>query len=102
MYIRTTKYPRSLRSISGLRTLSTNTSGRHGYSYPNPLRARKRLWLFFRGGNFQPNYTVRVPGRWTAHERSRGGRESAVPTATSTSTDRTPSTTPTAGTSTRR
>jgi len=68
MYIRSTRYPYSLRSISSASALPTNTSGRHGYSYPNPLRASSRLWLFWRGGNFQPNYSVRVPGRWTRAE----------------------------------
>jgi hypothetical protein len=65
MYMRTTGTPYSLRSLSSATTLPTNTSGRHGYSYPNPLRASKRLWVFWRGGNFQPNYSVRLPGRWS-------------------------------------
>jgi BNR repeat-containing family member len=66
MYIRTTRYRYSFRSISAARSLPTNTSGSHGYSYPNPLRADRRLWLFWRGGNFQPNYSFQVRGRWTS------------------------------------
>jgi BNR repeat-containing family member len=66
MYVRTTRDPYSLRSISGASALLANTSGGHGFSYPNPLRASSRLWLFFRGGNFQPNYRTYRDGRWSS------------------------------------
>ena len=36
-----------------------------GYTYPNPLRVDGRLWLLFRGGNWQPSYTIQGD-RWSS------------------------------------
>jgi BNR repeat-containing family member len=64
MYVRTTRDPHSFHSISGATRLAANTSGGHGFTYPNPLRADGALWLLYRGGNFQPNYRIERGGNW--------------------------------------
>ena len=59
MYYRVSERPRSIARFSEPRTIGTNTAGRLGYTYPNPLRVDGRLWLVFRGANWQPSYTIR-------------------------------------------
>jgi hypothetical protein len=47
--------------------IRTNTHGRNGYAYPNPVRVGRRLMLFWRGGNFQPTYSATRDGRtWSS------------------------------------
>ena len=51
------------------RTLPAKTPGDKGYTYPNPLhlRAERRTYLFWRGGEWWPAFSRRVAGgRWTA------------------------------------
>jgi hypothetical protein len=39
----------------------TNTPGTWGYTYPNPVQLSAegdRLWLFWRGGNFNPTFST--------------------------------------------
>jgi BNR repeat-containing family member len=64
MYYRVSAKPYSIARFSRPRAIGTNTAGSWGYTYPNPLRADGRLWLLFRGGNWQPNYTIRG-ARWS-------------------------------------
>ncbi len=79
MNYRVSARPYSIASLPKARTIGTNTAGRWGYTYPNPLRADGRLWLLFRGANWQPNYTIRG-GRWTsARTLVRGPRSRVVP-----------------------
>jgi hypothetical protein len=66
MYVRTTRRPGSIRAWGPLRTVRTNTPGGLGYTYPNPLTVGRRIWLFWRGGNWQPTFsTSRYGRRWT-------------------------------------
>ena len=70
MYYRTSLRPEDVRAWSSEKTMPTNTAGRDkGYSYPNPiwLSESKRLWLFWRGGNWQPTFasTKNAGGTWT-------------------------------------
>lgn len=60
MYYRTTQLPEELFSFGPEMQLPANTDGHHGYTYPNPiyLSAEQRLYLFWRGGNFKPNFSV--------------------------------------------
>jgi hypothetical protein len=48
------------------RSLRTNTPGANGYTYPNPLQAGARTWLFWRGGNWFPSFSTSRDGlRWS-------------------------------------
>ncbi len=48
------------------RRLSTNTPGGLGYTYPNPIPTRDRLWLFWRGGDWRPAFASTRDGvHWT-------------------------------------
>ncbi|MGQ7887717.1 BNR-4 repeat-containing protein [Paenibacillus sp. WC2504] len=60
MYYRTTRLPEDLSSFGAEMQLPANTDGHFGYTYPTPiyLSAEKRLYLFWRGGNFKPNFSV--------------------------------------------
>ncbi|RXZ84682.1 hypothetical protein EBB07_01285 [Paenibacillaceae bacterium] len=60
MYYRTTAQPETLATLSSERQLPVNTEGGKGYTYPNPvyLKQEKRLYLFWRGGNFKPAFST--------------------------------------------
>lgn len=64
MRYRISSLPEDVRAWSRERTVPTNTSslnGKSGYAYPNPLRLsaeRNRLFLFWRGGNWQPSFST--------------------------------------------
>jgi hypothetical protein len=45
------------------RQIGTNSRGRNGYTYPNPVRVGPRLMVFWRGGNYQPTYSATRDGR---------------------------------------
>lgn len=48
-----------------VRKVPTNTPGGLGYTYPNPVRAGGRLFLFWRGGDWNPTFSVTGDGfRW--------------------------------------
>jgi hypothetical protein len=41
--------------------IDTNTEGKFGYTYPNPIQLKKeqnKIYLFWRGGNFKPSFAV--------------------------------------------
>ena len=66
MRYRISSLPEDVRSWTRERTVPTNTQGpdgKSGYAYPNPLRLsaeRGRLFLFWRGGNWQPSFSTTV------------------------------------------
>ncbi len=65
MSYRVTSRPEDITSWGRERTLATNTSGPRGYTYPNPVQLRaegNRLWLFWRGGNWQPTFSTSTNG----------------------------------------
>ena len=64
MFYRVSTKPYSIARFSKAYRIGTNTPGGWGYTYPNPLRADGRLWLLFRGANWQPSYTIRG-ARWS-------------------------------------
>ncbi len=68
--------PWSIARWGPVRTVPTNAPGPLGFTYPNPVQQRDRLWLFWRGGGWNPTYATTVDGRtWTrAHELVRGRR----------------------------
>ena len=66
MHYRVTTSPEDVSSWSRERAVPTNTRGKHGYTYPNPvqLAGGRRLFLFWRGGNFNPTFSHTSGGRW--------------------------------------
>jgi BNR repeat-containing family member len=65
MYYRRTAQPEDVSSWETERTVSTNTAGTWGYTYPNPVQLSaegNRIWLFWRGGNFNPTFSTSVDG----------------------------------------
>jgi BNR repeat-containing family member len=52
------------------RKVATNSRGKFGYAYPNPVRVGDRMMLFFRGGNYQPTYSATRDGRTWSQART--------------------------------
>jgi hypothetical protein len=49
-----------------VRKVGTNTPGGLGCTYPNPVRSGHRLFLFWRGGDWNPTFSITTDGRhWT-------------------------------------
>lgn len=48
--------PHSIAVWEPRRAVGSNTPGRQGYTYPNPLSSRGESLLFWRGGNWQPSW----------------------------------------------
>ena len=55
------------------RRVRTNVRGRHGYTYPNPVWLAdepRPLFLFWRGGSFEPTFSTSANGRsWARAKR---------------------------------
>jgi hypothetical protein len=65
MFYRIATDPESIASWGNQRVVTTNSHGGDGYSYPNPVLLKKQLFLFWRGGNWEPTYSKIVGGdRW--------------------------------------
>ncbi len=70
MYYRTALSPESIDEFGEERRLPANSEGNKGYTYPNPvyLQAEERLFLFWRGGNFKPVFSITDDcgsGKWS-------------------------------------
>ena len=67
MYYRVTRNPEDITSWEPEATISTNTSGHFGFTYPNPIRlsAEAKTYLFWRGGNWNPTFSTRQDGQST-------------------------------------
>jgi putative BNR repeat neuraminidase len=64
MRYRVSRRPHTIRGGFGpVRRVPTNTPGGLGYTYPNPVRAGGRLFLFWRGGDWNPTFSVTTNGR---------------------------------------
>ena len=46
-----------------MRTVNTNVPGGLGFTYPNPIQLRDKLWLFWRGGGWNPTFSYTEDGR---------------------------------------
>ncbi|KRE67429.1 hypothetical protein ASL11_18950 [Paenibacillus sp. Soil750] len=59
MYYRQMETAEDIASFGAEQELPENTSGMHGYTYPNPiyLHQEQKQYLFWRGGNFKPNFS---------------------------------------------
>ncbi len=69
MWYRLSKNPEDITAWEAERTIGTNTKGTQGYTYPNPIQLaneNNRIYLFWRGGNFKPNFSESSDGvNWT-------------------------------------
>ena len=64
MHYRVSTNPEDVTSWSAPQTIPTNTSGIRGYTYPNPIRLASEgaTYLFWRGGNYNPTFSVQQDG----------------------------------------
>lgn len=61
MFYRISENPEDISSWGAEMTISTNTPGNYGYTYPNPIRLNSeanKIYLFWRGGNFKPTFST--------------------------------------------
>jgi hypothetical protein len=61
MYYRSSSRPEDITAWGPEHTLPTNTPGTLGYTYPNPMQLSaegNRIYLFWRGGNFNPSLST--------------------------------------------
>jgi hypothetical protein len=69
MWYRRSLRPEDFSAWEPERTLPTNTPGIEGYTYPNPMQLSaegNRIYLFWRGGNFNPTLSTSMDGNtWT-------------------------------------
>jgi hypothetical protein len=63
MRYRMTRFPYSIRAFEPVRHVLTNAPGGLGYTYPNPIQQRGKLWLFWRGGGWNPTFSYTRNGR---------------------------------------
>ena len=67
MHYRVSANPEDVTSWDAPQTVPTNTPGIRGYTYPNPIRleAEDRTYLFWRGGNYNPSFSIQNDGETT-------------------------------------
>ena len=63
MRYRISKHPFSIDGFSPVRLVKTNAPGGLGYTYPNPMQQRGKLWLFWRGGGWNPTFSYTRNGK---------------------------------------
>ena len=70
MWYRRSARPEDITAWEPERVFPTNTPGTHGYTYPNPVQLSaegNRIYLFWRGGNFNPSFSTSSNGTsWSA------------------------------------
>ena len=57
------KKPFSIDGFSRVRLVNTNVPGGLGFTYPNPMQQRGKLWLFWRGGGWNPTFSYTRNGK---------------------------------------
>jgi PKD repeat protein len=64
MHYRVSSSPEDVRAWEPPQTVPTNSPGIRGYTYPNPIRleAEQRTYLFWRGGNYNPTFSIQEDG----------------------------------------
>jgi PKD repeat protein len=67
MHYRISSNPEDVTSWEAPQTVPTNTPGIRGYTYPNPIRleSEHRTYLFWRGGNYNPTFSIQNDGEST-------------------------------------
>ena len=63
MRYRVSKHPLSINGFNPVRTVPTNVPGGLGFTYPNPIQQKGKLWLFWRGGGWNPTFSYTRDGR---------------------------------------
>ena len=63
MRYRVSKHPFSINGFNPVRTVPTNVPGGLGFTYPNPIQQKGKLWLFWRGGGWNPTFSYTRDGR---------------------------------------
>lgn len=80
MYYRTMKYSENISEWENEKVVGTNTLGKRGITYPNPIQLKKEdnvIYLFWRGGNFKPSFAKSRDGiEWTQAKTLIEGRGS--------------------------
>ncbi|MET0761070.1 MAG: BNR-4 repeat-containing protein, partial [Thermoleophilaceae bacterium] len=70
MHYRVSSQPEDISSWEAPQKLPVNVPGIRGYTYPNPIRlaGEGRTYLFWRGGNYNPTFSVQADGSgaWSA------------------------------------
>jgi hypothetical protein len=59
----TSLHPYSIAEFGRVHTVPTNVPGGLGYTYPNPVQLKDKLWLFWRGGGWNPTFSYTEDGR---------------------------------------
>ncbi len=67
MHYRVSSQPEDVTAWEAPRTIPTNTPGIRGYTYPNPIRLEDEdaTYLFWRGGNYNPSFSIQQDGQDT-------------------------------------
>jgi hypothetical protein len=63
MRYRIAQHPFSIDGWGPVHTVPTNAPGGLGFTYPNPIQLRDRLWLFWRGGGWFPTFSYTDNGQ---------------------------------------
>jgi hypothetical protein len=63
MRYRLSKAPFSINGFEPVRLVNTNVPGGLGFTYPNPMQLHGKLWLFWRGGGWNPTFSYTRNGR---------------------------------------
>ncbi len=63
MRYRIAQHPFSIDGWGPLHRVATNAPGGLGFTYPNPIQQRGKLWLFWRGGGWLPTFSYTQNGR---------------------------------------
>jgi BNR repeat-containing family member len=80
MRYRISKRPFSIDGFQPVRLVKTNVPGGLGYTYPNPIQQRGKLWLFWRGGGWNPTFSYTRNGRdWVPARELLRSREDERP-----------------------
>lgn len=64
MHYRVSSRPEDVTSWEAPQTIPVNTPGIRGYTYPNPIRLpnENQTYLFWRGGNYNPTFSIQADG----------------------------------------
>ena len=80
MRYRISKKPFSIDGFRPVRLVKTNVPGGLGFTYPNPIQQRGKLWLFWRGGGWNPTFSYTRNGRdWVPARELLRSREDERP-----------------------
>jgi len=79
MFYRVSVKPEDISAWTGEASILTNTTGPNGFTYPNPYtlkREKNRIYLFWRGGDFQPSFATSDDGtNWSDAQTLIAGTE---------------------------